>query len=360
MALAHLAGEGRGGPWWRAAKELGGAPALLAAGEERLRAAGLSERGARSLARFSDWRRIEAQRDRCRRLGISIFPISHPQYPRLLREIADPPLVLYARGDLSVCRATVVAVVGTRRPTRYGLRTASLLGRELSAAGVVVASGLARGIDAAVHHALVPGGRGVAVLAGGLDRVSPRSNRRLAARLLEGGALLSEHPPGTAPLPGRFPVRNRIITGLAAATVVVEAAERSGSLVSARHAVEQGREVLAVPGNIDSPASQGTNRLIRDGCAPMLEIADVLAACNIPACAQTAAPAAATTVHATGEAARVAAELDREGRSVDALIEATGISGGRMLELLTELEIGGVAERLPGGLFALKDGVRLG
>jgi len=361
MALARLAGEGRTGPWWQATRQLGGAVSLFQASIEQLLAAGLNERGARAVAGYADWRRLHECQRRCRSLGIDLYAISDPQYPDLLREIADPPLVLYARGDVSVCNGTTtVAVVGTRRPTRYGLRVAARLGRELSAAGLVVVSGLARGIDAAVHQAVVGEGCGVAVLAGGLDRVSPRSNRRLAARLLDRGALLSEHAPGTPPLPGRFPVRNRIITGLSKGTVVVEAAERSGSLVSARHALDQGREVLAVPGNVDSPMSQGTNGLIRDGCAPMLEITDVLAACGVCARSSGQGAAAVATVQLDGEVEQVASRLDREGVPIDLVVEATGIAGGRVLELLTELELDGIIERLPGGMFALKDGVRLG
>ncbi len=360
MALAELAGEGRTGSWWQAARQLGGAVSLFQAPIEQLLAAGLNDRGARAVAGYANWRRLDELRRRCRSLGIDLHAISDPQYPALLREIGDPPLVLYARGDVSVCNGATVAVVGTRRPTRYGLRMASRLGRELSAAGVVVVSGLARGIDAAVHQAAVGEGCGVAVLAGGLDRVSPRSNRRLAARLLDRGALLSEHPPGTPPLPARFPVRNRIITGLCKVTVVVEAATRSGSLVSARHALDQGRELLAVPGNLDSPMSRGTNELIRDGCAPVLEIADVLSACGVCACSSGQGEAGVAAVRLTGEAKQVAARLDREGVPIDVVVESTGIAGGRVLELLTELELDGIAERLPGGMFALKDGVRLG
>ena len=278
MALARIAGEGRGGRWWRLARGLGAARAVLAADEGALRAAGLNDAGVAALRGFSGWEDLLRTRARCRELGIAIIAIDDRRYPQLLREIDDPPLLLYCLGQLPAADTPAVAVVGSRRASRYGLRVAGQLGRQLAKRGITVVSGLASGVDAAVHRGALESGAGIAVLAGGLDRVTPRSNRALARSLQQRGALISEHPPGTPPLPARFPVRNRIITGTARATVVVEAAERSGSLVSARLAAEQGREVLAVPGNLDSPTSRGTNRLIRDGCAPLLVLEDLLTA----------------------------------------------------------------------------------
>ena len=187
-----------------------------------------------------------------------------PGYPALLRAIADPPDRLYVRGTIpSGC---MIAVVGSRRATPYGLRVAERLARELAGLGVVVVSGLARGVDAAAHRgALAAGGQTVAVLAGGLDRIYPPEHASMAEQIAGQGALLSEARDGTAPLPGLFPVRNRIISGLSRGLVVVEAAERSGALITARMALEQGREVFAVPGSIENPLTAGTHGLIRDG-----------------------------------------------------------------------------------------------
>ncbi|TMD16658.1 MAG: DNA-protecting protein DprA, partial [Chloroflexi bacterium] len=199
-----------------------------------------------------------------------------PGYPALLRAIADPPDRLYVRGTIpSGC---MIAVVGSRRATPYGLRVAERLARELAGLGVVVVSGLARGVDAAAHRgALAAGGQTVAVLAGGLDRIYPPEHASMAEQIAGQGALLSEARDGTAPLPGLFPVRNRIISGLSRGLVVVEAAERSGALITARMALEQGREVFAVPGSIENPLTAGTHGLIRDGAGLVQGVEDVLA-----------------------------------------------------------------------------------
>ncbi len=357
MALARLAGEGRGGQWYRLARDLGGIARLWEAGSSVLREAGLSARAVAALERFDEWPRIERLRQRCRQLGITAVAVDEPSFPPLLREIQDPPLVLYVRGSVPVCSRRVVAVVGSRRPTRYGLRIARELAERLAEAGLVVASGLARGIDAAAHAGSLAAGPGIAVLAGGLDLVTPSCNRRLANRILDGGALVSEHPPGVPPLPGRFPVRNRIITGLAEATIVVEAHDPSGSLTSARHAAEQGREVFAVPGNIDSPASRGTNRLIAEGCHPLLDVRDVLEILGIDP-GRVEQPQAVSKLE--GDAALVAAALESEPCPVDLIVARSGVAASRVFEVLTQLELDGVAERLGGGMFALKAGVRLG
>ena len=208
--------------------------------------------------------------------GISVALLGTELYPPWLATIPDPPDLLFVRGVLPTSPG--VAVVGSRRATRYGLNLAKTLGGAMGRRGVVVVSGLARGIDGAVHQGVVEvGGRGVAVLGSGLDRWYPAGHRKLGEALLEcGGAVVTEYPPGTVPEPWRFPVRNRIITGMSRVVVVVEAALGGGALISARLGLEQGREVLAIPGDINRATSRGCNELIRDGAMPVLGTADLL------------------------------------------------------------------------------------
>ncbi|OIN99099.1 MAG: DNA-protecting protein DprA [Elusimicrobia bacterium CG_4_10_14_0_2_um_filter_56_8] len=209
--------------------------------------------------------------------GVSVLTALDEGYPELLKNIYDPPLVLYVRGKLAPVPAA--AIVGTRKATAYGLRTAARLARELAESGVAVASGLARGIDTAAHKAAVEA-RGCtwAALGSGLNDIYPGENRKLAERIVEtGGALVSEFPMNKGPLPSNFPRRNRIISGLTLATVVVEGGFESGALITARFALDQGREVLAVPGPVDSPVSRGPNYFIKNGAAPVENSGDIVA-----------------------------------------------------------------------------------
>ena len=208
------------------------------------------------------------------RLGISVIESGDPRYPALLACTASPPPVLWARGDLELLGRPTVAIVGSRAATPYALQVAERLGSELAGRGIVVASGLARGVDSAAHRGcLRSGGATIAVLGSGLDRVYPREHEDLAADLVKNGLLLSELAPGAPPLPEHFPLRNRIISGISLATVVVEASERSGSLITARWALEQGRDVMAVPGSVLSGRNRGSHALLKDG-AKVVETAD--------------------------------------------------------------------------------------
>ena len=222
--------------------------------------------------------RIDTARDAFCTAGARLLPLLAEGYPKRLSHIPDPPALLGVVGDPRVLGAPAVAIVGARAASAYGLSVARSLAASLVTAGVVVVSGLARGVDAAAHEgALAAGGRTVAVQACGLDRVYPAAHRPLARRIALRGAVLSEMPPGTPPRGPYFPLRNRIISGLCTAVVVVEARTRSGSLVTARHALAQGVDVLAVPGPIDVPTSEGPNALLRDGATPVLDAGDVLA-----------------------------------------------------------------------------------
>ena len=209
--------------------------------------------------------------------GRCILAFNDNRYPDLLRQVADPPLVLFVLGDADYLQQPQLAMVGSRTPTAVGRRTAEDFARALSESGITITSGLARGIDAACHRGALEGLAGtVAVLAHGLDRVYPPEHARLAEAICEHGALVSESIPGTAPHKGLFPRRNRIISGLSAGTLVVEAAVGSGSLITCRHALEQGREVMAIPGSIHNPLARGCHQLLRGGAKLVETAADVL------------------------------------------------------------------------------------
>lgn len=242
-----------------------------------LKAAGLGSTLAQRLEQVRGGVDLAAILDMINSQGIQVLTWEDERYPRRLKEIDQPPPVLYLRGDLAVEDFWAVAVVGTRRVSGYGRQVTEELAATLAMNGITVVSGLARGVDGIAHQAaLKAGGRTVAVLGCGVDRIYPPEHAALAARVVEKGALISDYPPGTPPDAANFPPRNRIISGLAIATVVVEAGETSGALITAKFANDQGREVFAVPGNILSPQAKGTNQLIAEGARPMLSGQDLL------------------------------------------------------------------------------------
>jgi DNA processing protein len=252
--------------------------------------------------------------------------------PPLLRAIHDPPRRLYLRGDgePSVLSAKTVAIVGARACSPYGAQVARMLGRELATSGIVVVSGLARGIDAEAHRgALESSGQTVAVLGCGIDRDYPAAHASLAGQIAERGLIVSEYEPGVEPAPWRFPARNRIIAGLCVATVVVEARERSGALITADFALEEGREVFAVPGEITSALSSGTNALLRLGATPLTSASDVLEALGLEE------PAARhEQTHPL---------LELLPATVDELVRASGLAASEIAATLAELELAGLA-----------------
>lgn len=281
-----------------------------------------------------------------RQAGVRWLARSDPEFPPLLRAIHDPPAGLFVRGavEVELLRHAAVGVVGARSCSPYGAQVARMLGRELAAAGLVVVSGLARGIDGEAHRgALDAGGTTVAVLGCGIDRDYPASHRELATRIRATGLAVSEYAPGVEPAPWRFPARNRIIAGLCAATVIVEARERSGALITADLALEEGREVLAVPGEITSALSRGTNDLLRLGATPLLSSGDVLELFGL-------SPAARVAVELSEVADTVLARLRDSPASADELARATGLEAGALASALTELELAGVAVAA-GGVF---------
>jgi DNA processing protein len=287
------------------------------------------------------------------------------EYPAHLRGLPDAPDTLHVRGALAERDALAIAVVGSRRATPYGLEVAETLAADLAARGVTIVSGLARGIDTAAHRgALRVGGRTVAVVGSGVDVVYPQENGRLAEEIATRGALLSQFAPGTPPLPHHFPTRNAVIAGLSLAVVVVEAAERSGSLITARLAAELGREVLAVPGRVTAAESRGANRLIQDGAALALGWEDVVAALpeKWKACLDTSGriesgperSAAREGAAARGSAAsrRVLEMLGEDPIEIDHVIERSGLGAGPVSAALLDLELEGRVRQIEGKRFA--------
>ncbi|HEX2060727.1 MAG TPA: DNA-processing protein DprA [Thermoanaerobaculia bacterium] len=259
-------------------------------------------------------------------------------YPAALREIPDPPLALHYRGDVSLLARPAIAMVGSRRPSPYGVNAAVHLARELAAAGLLVVSGMARGIDAASHHAaLDAGGATIAVLGTGIDVIYPRENARLFHRIAAHGLVISASPPGTPPKPEQFPMRNRVISGLALGSVIVEATRRSGSLITARLAAEQNREVFAVPGSIFSAGSEGTHRLIQYGAKLVHRVGDIL----------DELPGDFRRVQAEGEPEPFPEALAAFSREEAVHVDDIACSA----ETLLQLELGGWIRALPGARY---------
>lgn len=285
-----------------------------------------------------------------------LLTLADADYPPLLLHTADPPLVLYLEGRSELLRADSVAIVGSRRPTPQGLEIARRLARELGEHGWCVVSGLAAGIDGAAHAGALEAGAGtVAVVGTGLDVVYPHAHRALAARVAQQGLIVSEFPLGMAPMPDNFPQRNRIIAGLSRGTLVVEAALRSGSLITARQATEAGREVFAVPGSIHSPQARGCHALLREGAKLVESVDDILD--EIAGPARVGVPGghvddAGLLACAQPESEdEVLRALGHDPVSLDALIARCGWPAARLNVRLMELELEGFVARLPGGLF---------
>ena len=271
--------------------------------------------------------------------GLRYLGRSEQGFPPLLAAIHDPPPGLYVRGSasLDVLHVAAVAIVGARACSAYGRHVARMLGRELASAGILVVSGLARGVDGEAHRgALEAGGRTVAVLGCGVDRDYPAAHAELAARLVAGGGLIvSEYAPGVEPAPWRFPARNRIVAGLCSATVVVEARERSGALITADFALEEGREVFVVPGEITAALSVGSNALLRLGATPLLAAADVLSSLGVE-------PPAPSVPELHGDVAVVLARVRERPAGADELARATGLDAAGLAAALCELELLGL------------------
>ena len=336
--------------WHRAAQAGGGWERLWESEPSALRSAGFSPGLIRRLLQGrEDQLALAQEMARVAAAGATIVTLADADYPDALRPIPDPPLALYIRGRLPT-EAPAVAVVGTRRPSLYGLGVAERLGRELGGQGLVVVSGLARGIDAAAHRgALQAGGITVAVLGSGLSQLYPPEHAELAAAIAERGAVVSEYPMETPPRPELFPRRNRLISGLSLGTVIVEAGARSGALITAGCALEQGREVFAVPGPAGSATSAGPHALLKEGARLAESVQDILEELNLVTCGPPAAASAAgdpAQAPLAGDEAQVLGLVDDQPRHLDELVARSGLATPAVSAALMQLVLARrVAER---------------
>jgi DNA processing protein len=337
-------------------EHFGSAQAVLAAAVSDLREVpGVGPKLSRAIVAARNEIDAQAELALCRERQVQVLIESQPEYPARLREIPDPPGVLFARGQLLPSDGIAVAIVGTRHATQYGVTQADRLAAGLARAGYTIVSGLARGIDAVAHRAAIKaGGRTIAVLGSGVLNIYPPEHEELAEEVAAHGAVLSENPPNSPPLSGAFPQRNRIITGLSLGVTVVEASDRSGALISARHAMEQGREVFAVPGRVDSRTSKGCHRLIRDGAKLVETVDDVL---------EELGPLATPTLAPQGECREirhpaelqlnepeqaVLAAVDDEPTSIDDIVVKSGLTVPNVLATISVLELRRLIRRIGG------------
>jgi len=314
---------------------------------DALQAAGLSQKIAERVIQARASVDLDGFMEQIAAQGIHVLTWDDEAYPSRLKEIDQPPPILYLRGELTAEDSWAVAVVGTRRVTAYGRQVTEELASYLAQNGVTVVSGLARGVDAIAHQAaLKAGGRTLAVMGNGVDRVYPPEHRALAEQILASGALLSDYAPGTPPEGANFPPRNRLISGLSLAVVVVEAGETSGALITAQFAVDQGREVFAVPGNILAPQSKGTNRLIQQGAHPLLSARDVLEALNLTRVSEQRL--VRKVLPADNVEAQVLNVLAHEPLHVDEIRNQTGLPIERVSATLVMMELKGMVRQVGG------------
>jgi DNA processing protein len=310
-----------------------------------LQAAGLDRRSLENLLAARRQIDVAGEWERIQRSGIHVITLQDDEYPANLRHIDAPPPLLYLRGEFQPSDLWAVGVVGTRRASVYGREVAHTVCRELAAQGITIVSGLAMGIDTVAHRAaLEAGGRTFAVLGSSVDQIYPPENRGLAQQIMEQGAIISEYPLGTRPDAGNFPPRNRIISGLSKGVVIVEAGVRSGALITARFAAEQGRDVFAVPGSILHPGSAGCNALIQQGATPLLAAADVLNQLNLEHVATKRAAHAA--ISADPQEAQLLAHLDGEPRHIDELVRQTAMPAPQVSGLLAVMELKGLVRQV--------------
>jgi DNA processing protein len=332
------------------------ADAFSASPAELERIEGLDNEVIGNLTSFSGWNDVNEEIRRIHTAGVKLVPYTDPLYPARLRAIADPPPVLYLKGDFRAEDSRAVAVVGSRSASEYGRRVAQELCSGLAALGFTIVSGMARGIDGIAHEtALGCGVRTIAVLGSGVDRAYPPEHENLYERISRQGAVISEFPLGTKPIPFNFPARNRLIAGVSLGVVVVEATEKSGSLITAALAAEQGREVFAVPGEVGSSRSRGTHRLIRQGAKLVERVEDIveeIAPQLIGSPGWGAKPLQRTLPpNASAEARRIFELLRERPLHIDDVIQLGALSSAKAAEILLELELQGFLRQLPGKRF---------
>lgn len=347
----------------RLLKQFGSPESVFRASLAQLEGCNLPAAVAQAVFKKEAFKRAEKELARIRTIAnCGLINWSDPEYPQTLLQIYDPPVLLYIRGDSQILNMPCVSIVGTRRPTLYGTQMAERLGRELAARGLVILSGMARGIDSIGHFgALTMNGRAVGVLGTGIDICYPKENKKLYEKVLERGAILSEFPLGTHPAPENFPVRNRIVAGMPLAVVVVEGAQYSGSLITARLAMEYGREVCGVPGNVTQPVSFAPNQLIKQGAKLVTNGEDVIEELPTPIRAMLVQ---AEKPEAEQRNLLVAASLNSSEKKVfemlssdeplpiDDIVERSGLNSSDVLATLFNLEMKGVVRQMPGKQFS--------
>ncbi len=326
----------------------------------------ITKKIASAIKGFDNWEKVENEYDLAEKAKVTILPSRSPSYPRGLLNIYDYPPLLYVKGTLSE-EDIYIAVVGSRMASTYGKFTTERLCRELAFKGITTVSGMARGIDSAAHRGSLSGnGRTVAVLGSGIDVIYPPENEDLYEKIAANGAIITEFPFSTLPKGPHFPARNRIISGMSLGVVVVEANEKSGSLITARTALEQGREVFAVPGSIDSPGTKGTHKLIREGAKLVENVYDVLEEVLpqieergdfLPSEESTeSVPVSGPDYDTLGKTERQIVDLlEKKPQQIDSIITKSGCAANDVLDTLLSLELKGYVEQLPGKHFKLKE-----
>jgi DNA processing protein len=347
----------------RLLREFGSPEEVFRAPLTRLEACRLPAPVAQAVFKKQSFKRAEKELALTRRIDrCHLVNWSDSEYPQSLLQIYDPPVMLYVRGDPQVLNLPSIGIVGTRRPTLYGTQMAERLGRELAARGLVLVSGMARGIDAIGHQgAMAVNGRAVGVLGTGVDVCYPKENRKLYEKVLERGAIISEFPLGTHPAPENFPIRNRIVAGMPLGVVVVEGAQYSGSLITARLAMEFGREVFGVPGNVTQPVSFAPNQLIKQGAKLVTNGADVIEELPTPvraALVQAEQPEeeqrnllAAASLNSSEKKLYDLLSTD-EPKHIDEIVESSGLNSSEVLATLFDLEMKGIIRQSPGKQFS--------
>ena len=341
----------------RAWRGLGSVEAVFAASAATLAAFGIRSAVAGAVSAFADWSQVAAIKQRTQDVGGEIISLDDPRYPENLARIVDPPPVLFLKGLAEHLHSPAIAVVGARQASELGRRFAFSLSSRLAAQGLAVISGLALGVDGAAHEgSLRGGGPTVAVLGTGLDIVYPAAHRHLSGKIVENGALLTEFPPGTGPDKHHFPRRNRLVSGLSQGVVVVEAGERSGSLITARLALEQGREVFAVPGPPGMPGSRGVNRLLKDGAQLLESVEDIFSALPWLSTDEEAGSVPGVLSKRpvlSPEQACLTAALGPDEMTFDDLLEKLAWETGPLSRVLLELELNGMLIKSAGNTFRM-------
>lgn len=346
----------------RLLREYGSPEAVFRAPLTGIEACNVPAPAAQAIFKKQMFWRAEKELDALRKVGGMLVSWKEPEYPQALLQIYDPPVMLYVRGDTQVLNSPSLSIVGTRRPTVYGSQMAERMGRDLAVRGLTIVSGLARGIDAIAHQgATAVGGRAIGVLGTGIDVCYPKENKKLYEKVLERGAIVSEFPTGSHPAPENFPVRNRIIAGMPLGVIIVEGKQYSGSLITARLAMEFGREVFGVPGNVTQEVSFAPNLLIKQGAKLVTNAEDVIEELPTPVRAALVKAEAVEAeqrnlllVDGLSAVQRKLYELlsAEESRHIDDIVDTSGLNSSEVLATLFDLEMKGIVRQLPGKQFS--------